>query len=93
MNQTLKLKLTFTFLMSFVMSLVMSFSLMAINTGVDADYLTRSLHGFTIAFPIGFCTSMMVSPVLNYLMKPLREKDPETVADIDASYQPGITKC
>jgi len=56
--------LLFAIIMSLLMSLAMSGLITLINVGWSAGYLSRWMHAFQIAWPIGFfCVLLLVKPV------------------------------
>jgi len=54
MSDALRLRCTFAFLMSLVMTLLMSAWVTWLNIGLQADFLPRWRHAFFAAWPCGF---------------------------------------
>lgn len=60
--------LVFAFYMSALMALLMSSLLVALNTGVDGQYMSRVLHAYIVAMPVAFCCVTLVRPVVMKLV-------------------------
>lgn len=62
MSDALRLRCTFAFLMSLVMTLLMSAWVTWLNIGLQADFLPRWRHAFFAAWPVAFCAVMLFAP-------------------------------
>nr|WP_314628129.1 DUF2798 domain-containing protein [uncultured Janthinobacterium sp.] len=62
MSDALRLRCVFAFLMSLVMTLLMSAWVTWLNIGLQADFLPRWRHAFFAAWPIAFCAVMLFAP-------------------------------
>lgn len=65
---TLRARIAFIFGMSFIMALIMSGLLVALNTGIDSQFLGRWMHSFAVAFPIAFITAGSIAPWVQKLV-------------------------
>lgn len=64
----------FAFLMSISLSALMSFVITAINTGFDAEFVSRWLHAYALAWSIAFPSVMFVAPRVRQLVDHITEK-------------------
>ncbi|AQR69653.1 hypothetical protein BZG29_15925 [Janthinobacterium sp. LM6] len=62
MSEALRLRCVFAFLMSLVMTLLMSAWVTWLNIGLQADFLPRWRHAFFAAWPVAFCAVMLFAP-------------------------------
>ena len=62
MSDALRLRCVFAFLMSLVMTLLMSAWVTWLNIGLQADFLPRWRHAFFAAWPVAFCAVMLFAP-------------------------------
>lgn len=62
MSDALRLRLVFAFLMSLIMTLLMSAWVTWLNSGLQADFLPRWRHAFFAAWPVAFCAVMLFAP-------------------------------
>lgn len=62
MSDALRLRCTFAFLMSLVMTLLMSAWVTWLNIGLQAYFLPRWRHAFFAAWPVAFCAVMLFAP-------------------------------
>ena len=50
--------------MSAIMAFLMSLVITAANTGIDADYLSNTLHAYRLAMPVAFLCILVVRPIV-----------------------------
>ncbi|NHQ90737.1 DUF2798 domain-containing protein [Janthinobacterium lividum] len=62
MSEALRLRCVFAFLMSLLMTLLMSAWVTWLNIGLQADFLPRWRHAFFAAWPVAFCAVMLFAP-------------------------------
>lgn len=62
MSDALRLRCVFAFLMSLLMTLLMSAWVTWLNIGLQADFLPRWHHAFFAAWPVAFCAVMLFAP-------------------------------
>ncbi|MGK5055606.1 DUF2798 domain-containing protein [Janthinobacterium sp. LB2P49] len=62
MSEALRLRCVFAFLMSLIMTLLMSAWVTWLNIGLQADFLPRWRHAFFAAWPVAFCAVMLFAP-------------------------------
>jgi hypothetical protein len=62
MSDALRLRCVFAFLMSLVMTLLMSAWVTWLNIGLQPDFLPRWRHAFLAAWPVAFCAVMLFAP-------------------------------
>ena len=62
MSDALRLRCVFAFLMSLLMTLLMSAWVTWLNIGLQADFLLRWRHAFFAAWPVAFCAVMLFAP-------------------------------
>jgi hypothetical protein len=62
MSEALRLRCVFAFLMSLVMTLLMSAWVTWLNIGLQADFFPRWRHAFLAAWPVAFCAVMLFAP-------------------------------
>lgn len=67
----------FSFLMSIYMVTLMTFVITLVNTGLDADFLSRWWRAFYIAWPIAFVLILVGAPRLQLLAGKLIRKAPD----------------
>lgn len=63
-----KVRLLFAFFMSFSMALLMTFIIVALNTGFSDGFLIRWGKSFITAFPIAFATVLVLAPQVQKLV-------------------------
>ncbi|WP_020559734.1 DUF2798 domain-containing protein [Thiofilum flexile] len=68
MKQPLKVRLLFALLMSFSMALLMTFIIVALNTGFSNGFLLRWGTSFITAFPIAFGAVLVIAPQVQKLV-------------------------
>lgn len=59
----------FAFYMSAMMALLMCMVIVAINTGIDGNYLDRVFNAYALAMPIAFLALQVVRPVVLKLVE------------------------
>jgi hypothetical protein len=59
----------FAFYMSAIMALLMCIVIVAINTGVNGNYLFRVLNAYILVMPIAFLVIQVVRPVVLKLVQ------------------------
>lgn len=64
----LKVRLLFALLMSFSMALLMTFIIVALNTGFANGFLIRWGQSFLMAFPIAFGAVLVLAPQVQKLV-------------------------
>ncbi|MBK8453602.1 MAG: DUF2798 domain-containing protein [Thiofilum sp.] len=64
----LKVRLLFALFMSFSMALIMTFIIVALNTGFDNGFLIRWGKSFLMAFPIAFGAVLVLAPQVQKLV-------------------------
>ena len=74
MSDALRLRCTFAFLMSLVMTLLMSAWVTWLNIGPQADFLARWRHAFFAAWPVAFCAVMLFAPIVQGISRNLVHK-------------------
>lgn len=67
----------FSFLMSIYMVTLMTFVITAVNTGLDAGFLSRWWRAFYIAWPVAYILILLGAPPLQQLTAKLIRKPPE----------------
>lgn len=71
-NKKLHAKYTpwvFAFYMSSIMAFLMSFIIVATNSGIGNQYLAQVLHAYRIAMPSAFVCILIVRPLVMRLVK------------------------
>lgn len=61
--------IAFAAYMAGIIAFVMSAVLTAINTGMGAGFLWRTLHAYAVAFPVAFTCVVVLRPVVVFLVK------------------------
>ncbi|WP_036303010.1 DUF2798 domain-containing protein [Methylotenera sp. L2L1] len=56
--------LVFAFFMAAIMAILMSAIIVAVSSGVNAGYLQRVIHAYTLAMPSAFICVLFVRPVV-----------------------------
>ena len=69
MSDALRLRCMFAFLMSLVMTLLMSAWVTWLNIGLQADFFSRWRHAFFAAWPVAFCAVMLFAPRVQLLSR------------------------
>lgn len=54
----------FALYMASIMAFLMSFVITAANSGINANYLSNSLHAYTLAMPVAFLCILVVRPIV-----------------------------
>lgn len=67
----------FSFIMSVYMVTIMTFVITLVNTGMDADFISRWWRAFYIAWPIAFILILVGAPRLQTLAGKLIIKAPQ----------------
>jgi len=66
-----RLRITFAWLMSGLMSLLMTGWIGWINAGIGADFLARWAHAFLLAWPAAFTIVLIAAPTVQRLTQRL----------------------
>lgn len=56
-------RLVFSLVMGAIMAFIMTFSLTLINQGLSADFVSRWLHTYLVAYPIAATAIFAVAPI------------------------------
>ncbi|WP_317204092.1 DUF2798 domain-containing protein [Janthinobacterium sp.] len=67
MSDALRLRFTFAFLMSLLMTVLMSMWVTWLNIGFAADFLGRWRHAFMAAWPVAFVAVVLCAPKVQAL--------------------------
>lgn len=54
----------FAFFMAGIMAILMSAIIVAVSSGIDAGYLQRVIHAYTLAMPSAFICVLVVRPIV-----------------------------
>ncbi|ANA35917.1 DUF2798 domain-containing protein [Ralstonia mannitolilytica] len=71
MSLPVRLRVTFAWLMSGLMSLLMTGWIGWINAGISADFLARWAHAFVLAWPAAFTIVLIAGPAVQRLTQAL----------------------
>jgi len=71
----------FSCIMSIYMVTIMTFVITLVNTGMDADFVSRWWRAFYIAWPIAFILILIGAPRLQVLAGKLIKKAPQPDPD------------
>lgn len=63
----------FAFFMAGIMAFLMSMVIVAANSGLQAGYVTRVIHAYTLAMPVAFSCVLIVRPIVMHLVNQLVE--------------------
>ncbi|WP_300754473.1 DUF2798 domain-containing protein [Janthinobacterium sp.] len=74
MSDAMRLRLVFSLLMSFVMSLLMSAWVTWLNIGLHPDFMLRWRHAFLAAWPVAFTVVILCAPTVQGLSHKLIAK-------------------
>lgn len=74
-------KILFAFWMSVFMALIMSGILVAIHSGIDAQFMTRWMSDFLLAFVVAFPTTLLIAPLANSLTTMMLVKTKQNAKD------------
>lgn len=59
----------FAFMMSVILSAMLSFAITAINTGVDGGFVSRWLHAYALSWALAFPSVTFVAPIVRRLVE------------------------
>lgn len=60
--------LLFTFYSTTLMALIMSATLVAVNTGIDSGWPMRTLRAYVLGWPVAFTSILMIRPLAGKLV-------------------------
>ncbi|MEC5160802.1 hypothetical protein ACFDR9_000120 [Janthinobacterium sp. CG_23.3] len=76
MSDAIRLRITFAFFMSLLMTVLMSMWVTWLNIGFHPDFLARWRHAFVAAWPVAFFAVMLFAPKVNGLSQRLLRRFP-----------------
>ena len=93
MSDALRLRCVFAFLMSLVMTLLMSAWVTWLNIGLQADFLPRWRHAFFAAWPVAFVAVMLFAPRVQLISRAIVAKLGRPAAALACRVCAATTSC
>ncbi|PJK09361.1 hypothetical protein CO614_02195 [Lysobacteraceae bacterium NML120232] len=60
--------IVFTFYSTTLMALIMSATLVALNTGIDSGWPMRTLRSYALGWPVAFFSILLIRPLVERLV-------------------------